>query len=59
MKVNIKQCKYSYEEVMSVANETMDELKAAYLVSSLPERVDSNQVDNLCQELVTQMGFNG
>lgn len=56
---DIKLCKYSYEEVMSVANETMDELKAAYLVSSLPERVDSNQVDNLCQELVTQMGFNG
>lgn len=51
----IKECKYSYEEVMAVANSTMEELKSAYLVSSLPERVDRDAVNELCQDLVNQI----
>ena len=54
----IKQGKYSYEEVMHIANELHQGLDTACDESSLPARVDRDAVNQLCVDLVAKQGWN-
>lgn len=53
----IKQGKHSYEAVMDMANQFYQELDTAYTVSTLPDRVDLEAVNQLCVDLVNKVGF--
>lgn len=53
----IKQGEYSYEEVMTMANQLYQGLDVAYANSTLPKSVDKEAVNQLCIELVTLQGF--
>lgn len=52
----IKQGKYSYEEVMEMANRLYQQLDLTYPISQLPRSVDREAVNQLCIDLVTMQG---
>ncbi|MDY7013528.1 MAG: nucleotidyltransferase domain-containing protein [Cyanobacteriota bacterium] len=53
----IKQGKYSYDEVMAMANQLYQQLDVAHESSTLPPRVDREAADRLCIELVEMQGW--
>ncbi len=54
----ILQGKYSYEEVMKMAEDLVAEMDKVYQVSTLPHRPDVEQINKLCIELVEMQGWN-
>ncbi|MBF2063352.1 MAG: nucleotidyltransferase domain-containing protein [Calothrix sp. C42_A2020_038] len=54
----ILQGKYSYEEVMKMAEDLVAEMDKVYQVSSLPHRPDLEQINQLCIQLVEMQGWN-
>ena len=53
----MKRGEYSYEEIMAIANELHQGLDSACNESSLPERVDRDEVNQLCVDLVAKQGW--
>ncbi|BAZ16941.1 hypothetical protein NIES4071_88190 [Calothrix sp. NIES-4071] len=50
--------KYSYEEVMKMAEDLVAEMDEVYQVSTLPHRPNLEQINQLCIELVEMQGWN-
>jgi uncharacterized protein len=48
---------YSYEEVRSLADESLAEIEDAYRTSTLPDQADLGAIDQLCVELVEEFGW--
>ncbi|WP_414586715.1 DNA polymerase beta superfamily protein [Scytonema sp. PCC 10023] len=48
---------YSYEQVMKMAEELVAEMEKVYQNSSLPDRPDLEQINELCMELVEMQGW--
>jgi len=53
----ILQGKYSYEEVLQIADKLVAEMDILYAESSLPHSPDLNQINDLCIELVEMQGW--
>ena len=53
----IKNCQYTYDEVMAIANGLYNKLDLAHDKSTLPKSVDREAVNQLCIELVTMQGW--
>ena len=53
----IKSGEYSYDRVMSIANNLYQQLDVAYAKSTLPKSVDREAVNQLCLDLVTMQGW--
>ncbi|AKG23320.1 nucleotidyltransferase domain-containing protein [Calothrix sp. 336/3] len=49
---------YSYEEVMAMAENLMQEMEQVYRNSTLPEKPDLARINDLCIELVEMRGWN-
>lgn len=49
---------YSYEQVMNMAENLVAEMEKVYQESSLPEKPDLEQINELCMELVEMQGWN-
>jgi predicted nucleotidyltransferase len=49
---------YSYEQVMNMAENLIAEMENVYQESSLPEKPDLEQINELCMELVEMQGWN-
>ena len=47
----VKRGDYTYEDILKIADEKSDEMNAAFDVSSLPDRLDRNLVNNLLLEI--------
>ncbi len=48
---------YTYAQITQLADQLVAELAVAYDQSTLPDRPDSGAIDQLCVELVTQLGW--
>ncbi|MBD2580098.1 nucleotidyltransferase domain-containing protein [Oscillatoria sp. FACHB-1406] len=55
----MKQGKYSYDEIMAIANQLYQQLDVACKNSTLPPIVDREAASELCVELVQMQGFSG
>jgi uncharacterized protein len=56
---SVRNCEYSYEQIMAMATESQAELETLYRTSALPKTVDRSAMSELCEELVELQGWNG
>ncbi len=54
----VRNCEYTYDQIMAMAAESQAELECIYRTSSLPKTVDRVAMSTLCEELVEMQGWN-
>jgi uncharacterized protein len=48
---------YSYEQVMKMAEDLVAQMESVYQESTLPDKPDLEQINELCMELVEMQGW--